>query len=271
MSSVIVRGDHQQSAFDQASDRLDQELLQAQAQLGGYFQTAGGHYEGVKLRSKLVSPPSFDPNFRFGVNFELSRIPNEGWGGEIRPILAWENERFLVAVNPIVSLSSSPSFEPGGMAKVKFGLFGAGLEYYASLGESEQYVYETFDVFGSTGTLAFKPAGAWVPIGTSTQIVTDASGRIGISTSLAYFVSSKAGDYARIWVGTFSAPTDLTPYIGLSTATTNKNISSRFLTVGGDTSKLAPRSPCPHRKCMALASGLSWKRSKMVTWAFSGS
>jgi len=117
-------------------------------ELGGYFQTAGGHYEGVKLRSKLVSPPSFDPNFRFGVNFELSRIPNEGWGGEIRPILAWENERFLVAVNPIVSLSSSPSFEPGGMAKVKFGLFGAGLEYYASLGESEQYVYETFDVFG---------------------------------------------------------------------------------------------------------------------------
>ncbi len=115
-------------------------------ELGGYFQTAGGHYEGVKLRSKLVSPPSFDPNFRFGVNFELSRVPNEGWGGEMRPILAWENERFLVAVNPIVSFPIA--FEPGGMAKVKFGLFGGGLEYYASLSEHEQYLYETFDVFG---------------------------------------------------------------------------------------------------------------------------
>jgi hypothetical protein len=115
-------------------------------ELGGYFQTADGKYEGVKLRSKFVTPESLFPGFRFGLNFELSRIPNEGWGGEIRPILAWENDRFLVAVNPIVSFPAE--FEPGGMAKVKFGIFGAGLELYTAPGESESYLYETVDLLG---------------------------------------------------------------------------------------------------------------------------
>ncbi len=115
-------------------------------ELGGYFQTEDGHYAGVKLRSKFVTPESFDPNFRFGLNFELSRVPHEGWGGEIRPILAWENDRFLFAVNPIVSFPAA--FEPAGMAKVKFGIFGAGFEYYAAVSDQEQYLYETFDLFG---------------------------------------------------------------------------------------------------------------------------
>jgi hypothetical protein len=115
-------------------------------ELGGYFQTADGHYAGTKLRSKFVTPESFDPNFRFGLNLELSRIPHEGWGGEVRPILAWENDRFLFAVNPIVSFQAA--FEPAGMAKVKFGIFGAGFEYYAALSDQEQYLYETFDLFG---------------------------------------------------------------------------------------------------------------------------
>jgi len=115
-------------------------------ELGGYFQTEDGHYAGVKLRSKFVTPESFDPNFRFGLNFELSRVPHEGWGGEVRPILAWENDRFLFAVNPIVSFPVA--FEPAGMAKVKFGIFGAGFEYYAAVSDQEQYLYETFDLFG---------------------------------------------------------------------------------------------------------------------------
>jgi hypothetical protein len=115
-------------------------------ELGGYFQTADGRYEGVKLRSKFVTPESFDPNFRFGLNFEVSRIPNEGWGGEVRPILAWENERLLIAVNPIVSFPAA--FEPGGMAKVKFGIFGAGLEYYVALSDQEQYLYQAVDLLG---------------------------------------------------------------------------------------------------------------------------
>lgn len=116
-------------------------------ELGGYFQTADGRYEGVKLRTKFAVPVG---SFRAGVNFELSRIPNQGWGGEIRPILAFENERFLLAVNPIVSFPDA--FEPAGMAKLKLGLVGLGLEYYATVTEPrEQYLFEAVDLFGIKG------------------------------------------------------------------------------------------------------------------------
>ena len=114
-------------------------------ELGGYFQTADGRYEGVKLRTKLALPLG---RFRAGVNFELSRIPDEGWGGEIRPILAFENERFLLAMNPIVSFPAA--FEPAAMAKLKLGLVGLGLEYYATVTPPprEQYLFEAVDLFG---------------------------------------------------------------------------------------------------------------------------
>lgn len=113
-------------------------------EVGGYFQTADGRYQGVKLRTKFVAALA---GFRAGVNFELSRIPDEGWGGEIRPILAFENERFLFAANPIVSFPAS--FEPGAMGKVKVGPIGVGLEYYATLSRPrEQYLFEAVDLFG---------------------------------------------------------------------------------------------------------------------------
>jgi len=113
-------------------------------ELGGYFQTADGKYEGVKLRTKLAVPVG---SFRAGVNFELSRIPSEGWGGEIRPIVAFENERFLLAANPIVSFPAA--FEPAAMAKLKLGAVGLGLEYYATLSQPrEQYLFEALDLFG---------------------------------------------------------------------------------------------------------------------------
>jgi hypothetical protein len=98
----------------------------------------------VKLRTKLAAPLGA---FRAGVNFELSRIPHESWGGEIRPILAFEDERFLFAVNPIVSFPAA--FEPAGMAKLKLGTVGLGLEYYATVSQPrEQYLFEAADLFG---------------------------------------------------------------------------------------------------------------------------
>jgi hypothetical protein len=114
-------------------------------EIGGYFQTGGGKYEGVKLRSKFVTPEGLIGEFRLGANFELSRIPDEGYGGEIRPILAWENERFLLAVNPIVGFGPT-SFEPGGMAKLKLGPLALGAEYYASVSEHQQYLFEALDL-----------------------------------------------------------------------------------------------------------------------------
>ena len=48
-------------------------------ELGGYFQTADGRYEGVKLRTKLALPLG---RFRAGVNFEL-KLPSTHFRREV--------------------------------------------------------------------------------------------------------------------------------------------------------------------------------------------
>jgi hypothetical protein len=141
-------------------------------ELGGYFETAlrgdgTFDYAGVKLRSKFVTPKGWQPHLRLGVNLEVSLLPStydrNRWGGEIRPIVAWENERWLFAVNPIVDLSfagpdasQGPTFQPAGMAKVKIAdELALGFEYYADLGpisgfvplrQEEHYLYEAADL-----------------------------------------------------------------------------------------------------------------------------
>ncbi len=141
-------------------------------ELGGYFETAlrgdgTFDYAGVKLRSKFVTPPGWQPHLRLGLNLEVSLLPrtydHDRWGGEIRPIVAWENERWLLVVNPIVDLSfagpdasAGPTFQPAGMAKIKIaGTVAVGVEYYTDLGpfsgflplrEQEHYIYEAADL-----------------------------------------------------------------------------------------------------------------------------
>ena len=114
-------------------------------EIGGYLQTAQGHYQGVKLRSKFVLDLT---RYRVGLNFEISNTPS-GWGGEIRPILAFENERWLLAVNP--NLSFPAAFEPGAMARIKLGPIAAGLEYYGTLPDNEHYLFETVDLISVRG------------------------------------------------------------------------------------------------------------------------
>jgi hypothetical protein len=127
-------------------------------ELGGYLQTANGKYEGVKLRSKLVSSHG---NFRFGLNFELSREPG-AWGGEIRPILAFENHRFLLAANPNVQFPLA--FAPAAMAKVKAGPLALGVEYYATLPD-EHYLFGAVDLLAVKDlelNLAVGGGSAWI-------------------------------------------------------------------------------------------------------------
>jgi hypothetical protein len=112
-------------------------------EIGGYLQTRQGHYEGAKLRSKFVTPEGLLGDFRLGINFEVALEPGGTWAGEIRPIFAFENERFLVAVNPNVSFPAS--FEPGAMAKVKLGLVALGVEYYGTLPD-EHYLLGAVDL-----------------------------------------------------------------------------------------------------------------------------
>jgi hypothetical protein len=142
-------------------------------ELGGYFETAlradgTFDYAGVKLRSKFVTPPGWDAHWRLGVNVEVSLLPErydrDRWGTELRPIAAWENERWHFAINPIVDTSlagpdgsAGPRFEPAAMAvyKLPMAALSAGLEYYADLGpfggisplrEQEHYVFEVVNV-----------------------------------------------------------------------------------------------------------------------------
>jgi len=79
------------------------------------------------------------------------------------------------------------------------------------------------DVFGSTGTVQDGGGNVWA------STTTDANGQIGFNPPLYYYVSTLAGDYARIWVGTFTAPGSISSYLA-----EYKNISGRLITTGGD-------------------------------------
>jgi hypothetical protein len=140
-------------------------------ELGGYLQSTlrpDGRfdYSGIKLRSKFVLPRASTNPLRLGVNLEFSRLPRaydkERYGTEIRPIVAFEDERVLAAFNPILDVVYTgddarygPELEPCLMLKGK--LFGTawGIEYYAGLGpfaqpapwrEQTHYLFETFDL-----------------------------------------------------------------------------------------------------------------------------
>jgi hypothetical protein len=138
-------------------------------EIGGYFQTAlrgDGVFDfaGVKLRSKFVVPEGTYAHLRLGLNLEVSLIPERyeagRWGSELRPIIAWEDQTWILAANPILTagltnLGAGPDFEPAAEAKVKlFNVMAVGVEYYAALGrlaaplalaEQSHYVYECID------------------------------------------------------------------------------------------------------------------------------
>jgi hypothetical protein len=112
-------------------------------ELGAYLQFQQGTYQGVKLRSKFVTPEGALGPFRLGINFEIALQPGDRWGGEIRPILAFENRRFLIAINPNIGFPFSS--EPAAMAKVKLGAIALGVEYYGSLPD-EHYLLAAIDL-----------------------------------------------------------------------------------------------------------------------------
>jgi len=143
-------------------------------ELGLYLQSAvlpdgGFTYAGTKLRTKFVAPPRAGSPFRWGVNLEVSRLPErferDRWGAEIRPIATWTSASgaIYVSVNPILDLglagpqrNDAPSFEPAATVCYVFpGLLSIGVEYYSNFGpigswlpanEQEQYLYEVINV-----------------------------------------------------------------------------------------------------------------------------
>ncbi len=89
------------------------------------------------------------------------------WGTEVRPIVAWEDDRWIFAFNPNFEMAlaapdahEGPGFEPGVMAKLKLAGIALGVEYFASLGpvrsflpvgQQEHYLFEAIDVLSWRG------------------------------------------------------------------------------------------------------------------------
>jgi hypothetical protein len=141
-------------------------------ELGAYLQGAVRtdigevDWAGAKLRSKFVTPPTWDPHWRLGMNFEVSYLPptydHDRWGSEIRPIIAWHDEKWLFVVNPILDqalagsdATQGPSFQPATKVARTIGPIAVGFEYYATLGplsailpwqHQEQQIFEVIDL-----------------------------------------------------------------------------------------------------------------------------
>ena len=140
-------------------------------ELGAYVQGAVRTDDGVvdwagaKLRSKFVTPPSWNARWRLGVNVEVSYLPStydrDQWGMELRPIAAWHDDDWLFVVNPIMDQSfagsdakDGPSFQPAIKVARTVGPVALGFEYYATLGpfsallpwrEEQQQIFEVID------------------------------------------------------------------------------------------------------------------------------
>ncbi|MEK7384631.1 MAG: hypothetical protein AAB262_15290, partial [Elusimicrobiota bacterium] len=83
----------------------------------------------------------------------------------------------------------------------------------------------------ASGTIRL--GGSYLDVGISTTMLTDASGKVGVSTSIWYFTyNNSTGTTARVWIGTAAAPADVSPYFG-----TLQNISNKITTLGGTVTK----------------------------------
>jgi hypothetical protein len=141
-------------------------------ELGAYLQGAVRTDDGVvdwagaKLRSKFVTPPTWDAHWRLGVNLEVSYLPatydHDKWGSEVRPIVAWHDDDWLFALNPILDqplagsdASQGPSLAPALKVARTVGPVALGIEYYATLGplssvlpwkDEQQQIFEVVDL-----------------------------------------------------------------------------------------------------------------------------
>jgi hypothetical protein len=110
----------------------------------------GQLYEnGLRLRLKYIAPRAPGARFFWGINTELGyspkRVSESAMALEIRPIIGYRDETWLVSFNPILdtdlsrNVSRKPNFEPGLKLthRVAEGLR-AGLEYYGDYGPIEQ-------------------------------------------------------------------------------------------------------------------------------------
>ena len=119
---------------------------------------------GAKLRVKYIAPAS--GAFFWGVNFEIGntsrRVSEANTNVELRPIIGWRSEKWLVSFNPIIGVAVSsdnghePSFKPALKVSRSVGEgVQLGSEHYADMGgihhippfnQQDQMLYAVVDV-----------------------------------------------------------------------------------------------------------------------------
>lgn len=127
----------------------------------------GGMYgNGLRFRLKFIAPREEGSGFFWGINTELGyfarRVSESALGMELRPIIGYIDEKWLLSFNPIVNMdlsdnvSRQPNFEPAVKVthRVVEGVR-AGMEYYGEYGrltkmlptqERTHYLYGVIDV-----------------------------------------------------------------------------------------------------------------------------
>ena len=121
---------------------------------------------GLRLRMKYIATPEAGSNMFWGLNTEIGfsklRVSESAWGMELRPIIGYRSDSWLLSFNPILNMNLSsnfsrqPQFEPALKVarKVAEGVQ-AGFEYYGGYGyansllpanERTHYLYAAVDI-----------------------------------------------------------------------------------------------------------------------------
>jgi hypothetical protein len=121
---------------------------------------------GLRLRMKYMATREAGASMFWGLNTEVGysnlRVSESEWGMELRPIIGYRTDNWLLSFNPILNMNLSdnfnrqPQFEPALKVtrKVAEGMH-AGLEYYGEYGyasnmlpapERTHYLYAVMDI-----------------------------------------------------------------------------------------------------------------------------
>jgi len=141
--------------------------LEAGLYLPAAMSSDGNLYgNGVRFRLKYIAPREEGAHLFWGLNAELGdsarRVSESRMGLELRPIIGYRDQRWLLAFNPILNsdlsagFSKEPKFEPAlKIARKTAEGVHAGLEYYGEYGpmhhllpagERAHYLYAVADV-----------------------------------------------------------------------------------------------------------------------------
>ncbi|MDH2916657.1 MAG: hypothetical protein PXX77_07255 [Gallionella sp.] len=122
------------------------ETLEGGLYLPIAFTADGNSFiNGLRLRLKYIAPRSAEDKLFYGLNVEVGydslRTSQSSVGMELRPIIGYRDEAWLVSFNPILNIalaadaSHEPQFEPA--LKMTYRVVEearAGLEYYGEFG-----------------------------------------------------------------------------------------------------------------------------------------